>query len=165
MPLASFSPRVAMNTSRPSGFTLIELITCMVIVGILVAIAGPRFIDSGAAHARGFADDLANSLRYAQRVAIASNCRVRFRVTAAGYDGFQQAPAAGTCDSAGAWTQPVVRIDGTVLAAAAPTGVTLNPNRTIVFQADGRPVGGATSINVGTRIVAVDGTTGRVSVQ
>jgi MSHA pilin protein MshC len=154
-----------MNTSRHSGFTLIELITCMVILGVLVAIAAPRFVNNGAAQARGFADDLANSLRYAQRIAIASNCQVRFRVTAAGYSGFQRAPAAGTCDPTGAWNQPVLRIDGTTLAAAAPAGARPNPNRTIVFQADGRPLGGATSINVGTRIVIVDGTTGRVSVQ
>jgi MSHA pilin protein MshC len=154
-----------MNTSRPSGFTLIELITCMVILGILAAIAGPRFVNNGTAHARGFADDLANSLRYAQRIAIASNCEVRVRVTAAGYRGLQRAPAAGTCDPVGVWNQPVLRIDGTPLAAVAPAGVNLNPNRTILFGTDGRPASGATNINVGTRIVTVDGTTGRVSVQ
>jgi MSHA pilin protein MshC len=154
-----------MNASRPAGFTLIELITCMVILGILAAVVGPRFIDNRTVHTRAFADDLANSLRYAQRIAIASNCQVRFRVTAAGYNGFQRAPAANTCSAGGAWNQPVLRIDGTTLAAAAPAGVTPTPNRTIVFRADGRPTGGATSINVGTYIVVVDGTTGRVSVQ
>src|SRR5687767_2046130 len=116
-----------MNTSRQRGFTLIELITCMVIVGILAAIVGPRFIDNRTVHARGFADDLANSLRYAQRIAIASNCQVRVRVTAAGYNGFQRSAAGNTCSSAGAWNQPVRRIDGTALAAAAPAGANANP--------------------------------------
>jgi MSHA pilin protein MshC len=151
--------------SRQTGFTLIELITCMVILGILAATVGPRLLDNRAVHARGFADDLANSLRYAQRVAIASNCEVRVRITAVGYSGFQRAPAANTCSAAGAWNQPVLRIDDTTLAAASPAGVNANPNRTIVFQTDGRPAGGATNINVGARIITVDGATGRVSVR
>ena len=157
--------RCRLTRRRHAGFTLIELITCMVILGILAATVGPRLLDNRAVHARGFADDLANSLRYAQRIAIASNCEVQVTVTAAGYSGWQRAPASGTCSSAGAWNQPVLRIDGTSLAAASPAGVSASPNRTIVFRTDGRPAGGATSINVGTRIVTVDGATGRVRVQ
>jgi MSHA pilin protein MshC len=137
----------------------------MVILGILAAVVGPRFVDNRTVLERGFADDLANSLRYAQRIAVASNCRVRVRVTAAGYSGFQRAPALNTCSAAGAWNQPVLRIDGTTLAGAAPAGININPNRTIVFRTDGTPAGGAAIINVGTRIVTVDGTTGRVRVQ
>jgi MSHA pilin protein MshC len=137
----------------------------MVILGILAATVGPRLLDNRAVHARGFSDDLANSLRYAQRIAIASNCEVRVRVTAAGYSGFSRSAAGNACSAAGAWNQPVLRIDGTPLAAVSPAGVTATPNRTIIFRTDGRPAGGATSINVGARIITVDGATGRVSIQ
>jgi len=153
-----------MNTSRQAGFTLIELITCMVIMGILAAAIGPRFVENRTVQARGFADDLANSLRYAQRIAIASGCQVRVGITAAGYSSFQRAAAGNTCSAAGAWNQAVLQIDGTSLAATSPAGVTATPNRTIVFQTNGWPLSGATSVNVGTYIVAVDGI-GRVSVQ
>lgn len=153
-----------MNPSQQAGFTLIELITCMVILGILAGIVGPRLVENRTVHAHGFADDLANSLRYAQRVAIASNCEVRVTVTAAGYNTFQRTPAGNTCSAAGAWNQPVLRIDGTALTAASPSGVAPTPNRTITFRIDGVPAAGATNVNVAGRLVVIDGT-GRVSVQ
>jgi MSHA pilin protein MshC len=53
------------------GFTLVELIMTMVIVGILAAVAAPRFFDTNVFQSRGFADQVQASLRYAQKVAIA----------------------------------------------------------------------------------------------
>lgn len=56
---------------RRRGFTLIELIMVIVIVGILAVFVAPRFFDAGVFRSRGFADQVAASLRYAQKVAIA----------------------------------------------------------------------------------------------
>ncbi|MFZ2540648.1 MAG: GspH/FimT family pseudopilin [Gallionella sp.] len=53
------------------GFTLVELIMTMVIVGILAAVVAPRFFDNNVFQSRGFADELQASLRYAQKVAVA----------------------------------------------------------------------------------------------
>ena len=53
------------------GFTLIELIMVMVVVGILAVFVAPSFFDAGIFRSRGFADQVAASLRYAQKTAIA----------------------------------------------------------------------------------------------
>lgn len=60
-----------MNHQR--AFTMVELITVMVIMGILAAVAAPRFFDSNTFQARGFADQVQATLRYAQKEAIAKH--------------------------------------------------------------------------------------------
>lgn len=58
---------------KNSGFTMVELIMTMVIIGIIAAIAAPRFFDNDVFQSRGFADQVQASLRYAQKVAIAQH--------------------------------------------------------------------------------------------
>lgn len=59
-----------------SGFTLIELIMVIVIVGILAIYVAPRFYDFNVFQSRGFADQVQASLRYAQKIAIAQHRNV-----------------------------------------------------------------------------------------
>lgn len=59
-----------------TGFTLIELIMTMVIVGILAIVVAPRFFDNNVFQSRGFADQIQATLRYAQKVAIAQRTTV-----------------------------------------------------------------------------------------
>lgn len=52
---------------------MVELITIMVIVGILAAVAAPRFFNQGVFASRGFYDQTASAIRYAQKAAIAQH--------------------------------------------------------------------------------------------
>lgn len=63
-----YGRRVGVNQR---GFTLIELIMVMVIVGIMAVFVAPRFFDANVFKSRGFADQVQASLRYAQKEAIA----------------------------------------------------------------------------------------------
>lgn len=60
-------------TRRPvqAGFTLVELITVLVLVGILAVAALPRFFDQNVFASRGFLDETMAQLRYAQKAAVA----------------------------------------------------------------------------------------------
>ncbi|WP_409518337.1 prepilin-type N-terminal cleavage/methylation domain-containing protein [Janthinobacterium sp.] len=72
--------KAATNNLQPAsrrplshGFTMVELVAVIVVVGILGAFAAPRFLQNEVFDARAFADQNLNMLRYAQKLAIAQN--------------------------------------------------------------------------------------------
>ena len=64
------------------GYTLVELVVTLVIVGILAAVAVPRMISGDAFSSRSFFDESRSIVRYAQKVAIAQRRLVFVNVTA-----------------------------------------------------------------------------------
>ena len=52
---------------------MVELIMVMVIIGIIAAVAVPRFFDRNVFDSRGFYDQVISTLRYAQKAAIAQH--------------------------------------------------------------------------------------------
>lgn len=66
------------------GFTLIELIMVLVILGVLAVYAAPRMFNVGDFNARGFHDETLSLLRFAQKTAIAQRRTVCVALNAGG---------------------------------------------------------------------------------
>src|ERR1035437_10071807 len=86
--LGSPSPAIRAR-GHQRGFTLIELIMVMVMLGVLAVFAAPRIFNSDDFYARGFHDETLGLLRYAQKAAIAQRRTVCVAVSTA-------APASAT---------------------------------------------------------------------
>lgn len=65
---------------RARGFTLIELVTVLVVASVMAAFAGSRYFQRETFDARSFTDQAASMLRYAQKLAVAQNRPVFVRL-------------------------------------------------------------------------------------
>jgi MSHA pilin protein MshC len=149
-----------------SGYTIVELVAVIVILAILAAIAGPKFFGTKVFSERGYADEVASAMRYAQKVAVASGCNVQLTITAAGYSAAQQAALGNTCNSASAsWTTPVKRVDGALLSGTPPSDANVNTSATMVFNNKGAVISGAANLTIGAYTLSLDATSGFVVVQ
>lgn len=137
----------------------------MVIIGILGAVAGPRFFDNSAFDERAYLDELTSSLRYAQKIAVASGCRVRAVIAAGSYTLTQQAPQSGHCDPADAsFPLPVMLSTGQTMSGSAPSGVVTSPATTLVYDALGRTnLASNQTLTVGARTILIQADSGLVS--
>jgi len=149
------------------GFTVIELITCVIVLGLIAALAGPRFVDTQSFDQRGYVDELAAALRYAEGVAVATGCNVQVTINAAGYTARQRALAAGnTCAAAGAYSTQVVRADGSPLSGTPPSDANVAGGGTIVFGPSGAVANPPPpAFAVGAFTLSVDAVSGFVTVQ
>lgn len=146
-----------------SGFTLVELVVVLILVGVLAVVAMPRFRGVASFNTMGFTDRVMESLRYAQKQAIAKrrNVCVAFASAAVSFTFASTAGSASPCNTAltGPAGQNPFSIapenKSVVTFATVPPGIT--------FDALGRPIVTATGLPLAAaQIITVSGDTARV---
>ena len=65
--------------STAAGFTLVELVAIIVIMGILPVVAAPRFMHLDAFEELGYFEEAIAATRYAQKLAVATGGDIRMR--------------------------------------------------------------------------------------
>jgi MSHA pilin protein MshC len=133
------------------GFTIIELIAVMILIGIVGAVAASRFFDRKTFDAANFADQTRTMLRYAQKVAIAQNREVYVRLDSSSValcfnavcGAAYRVKASAGSNSGSAATVASCSADSSWACEAMPTGIsyTVAPNTVTMFYYDklGRP--------------------------
>ncbi len=144
-----------------SGFTLIELIMVIVLLGVLAVFAAPRMFNSDDFNARGFHDETLAFLRYAQKTAIAQRRTVCVAFTANSATlNIASAAATTTCNTA--LRGPKGDSPGTI---TAKTGVAYSAAPTdFNFDGLGQPVN-ASGASVATQTMQVSNAAKSITVE
>jgi MSHA pilin protein MshC len=146
------------------GFSLIELIAVLVVLGIVLALAAPRMDGGRSVRELGFTEQLLSDLRLAQRRAEADACEVRVAITPTSVAITQRA---SLCS--GPFNRAVAAYDeaGATLGEAPPEGMPLVSTPSVFyFDGTGRALDSAggspvdVSISVGARHLDITGATG-----
>lgn len=123
---------------RARGFTMVELVVTLVILGIMAATALPRMSGLGAFDATGYADQTRALLRYGQKAAIAQRRWVAVNVGANPPTLCSQTYSTyPTCASTCTGGTTIALPGGSIRAPQSST--TLTGSTVVCFDAVGRP--------------------------
>jgi MSHA pilin protein MshC len=142
-------PAMQSVRSKCTGFTLVELVVIIMMVGILAVVALPRFTGKHGFEERGFRDQVAAGLRHAQKAAIGARRQVRADFSADSVQFFIRACANGvSCNPEFLALSLPGKNDSSITAAAAGSGDFLSYPASVLFEPSGRPAGGRADIVV-----------------
>ncbi len=74
-----------MQPANATGFTLIELVTTLLLLSIIGVVAFARLGSFGNIEPRAFYQDTVTALQYAQKLAVGTGCNVQARLTSSQY--------------------------------------------------------------------------------
>ena len=153
--------------ARLEGYTLVELVVVITIVGILSAYIAPRFWSQQTFSDRGYVDELAAALRSTQKAAVITGCAAQLTLSTSSYVARQQAPSGNACNpNDTTWPTPLLSADGSAIQNTAPANTTASPSGVFRFDTQGRLSSSpATTITVGTHTITILAGTGLVQVQ
>lgn len=124
----------SLSIVRLRGFSMMELILVILLLGIMSVIAMGRLFDQNQFAARGFFDDTAAAVQFAQKLAVSTGCDVQVILSPTGYALFQRADSC----SVGAFTRAVAHPANrsNTYQNTEVAGLTV-PSTTITFNARG----------------------------
>ena len=132
------------------GFTMVELIVVMVLIGTIGVVLGPRFFGQTGFNERFFRNDALSAIRYAQKLAVATGCQVRVSFTANSYSLKLQdgTPCAGS-----SFTTDVIHPGSgdSSFSNTAPNGVTVSSDVSpLTFDGLGRALNSSGTVTDAT---------------
>ena len=145
--------------TRADGFTIIELVAVIVLLGILAISIIPRSPTKGSLTIAGQAHQLASDIRYVQSLSMTRGQRFCFRLTSTGYN--MTTTAANAC-TATSTEHPAgialpVSLDGISVNSTLPAG-------DVIFNGKGAPYTDATTALAANAVVTLSGEGGTKTV-
>ena len=139
-----------------AGFTMVELVMVIVILGILAVVAMPNFSSSSIYQAAAFNDQVRAALRLAQKTAVSHR-----RLVCATLTTTTVVLAIADSNPAIACNRDLLGADGTNTYASSPDSgnVNLSPAGTLYFQASGMVSSDAAGSSVVSQSIVITGMT------
>ena len=142
------------SPTRQRGFTLVELIAILLVIGVLAVVAMPKFDGAAGPRSEAAHDEVLAALRYASQTAQSHRRLICADVSSSAVTlRIATAHGSSACDSA--LTGP----DGSAAFTANAGGAsfTLSPSGTLYFQPDGRVTSDGAGTSSSNRTLAISG--------